>query len=348
MNKTKIKCVIWDLDNTIWDGKLRNSANIKLKPNIKEIIQHLYENGIIQSIVSKNYNTVGLSVLEKNKLDKYFVFSQINYLPKSILVKKIINFLNISAETVIYIDDDIFELNEVKKEIKNINIYNADNYLKLLEDKRFNFEIKSIEGNKRTEYLKTKEKRIIEEEKYVGLREEFMKNALTTLEILNFQKNFLDRIVELIYRTNKYNNLEKSDFNSEDILKYMYEKNNNIYVFKMSDIYGEYGIIGTLFFKLIDRKMFIDIFSISCRILGRGIAIAIFSSVINKMFMNNQIDKVICSVNYNEKNRESIILLNLLGFELKERKDNIFKFELNNIIDVKNEEYIHIKFRENI
>lgn len=50
----KIKCVIWDLDNTIWDGVLSEDKEVKLNDNIKEIIEELDKRGILQSVASKN------------------------------------------------------------------------------------------------------------------------------------------------------------------------------------------------------------------------------------------------------------------------------------------------------
>lgn len=56
----KIKCVIWDLDNTIWDGVLSEDKEVKLNDNIKEIIEELDKRGILQSVASKNnYDDAG-------------------------------------------------------------------------------------------------------------------------------------------------------------------------------------------------------------------------------------------------------------------------------------------------
>jgi HAD superfamily phosphatase (TIGR01681 family) len=50
----EIKCVVWDLDGTLWDGVLLEGDTVQLRSDIKNIIQTLDRRGILQSIASKN------------------------------------------------------------------------------------------------------------------------------------------------------------------------------------------------------------------------------------------------------------------------------------------------------
>ena len=344
----KIKCVIWDLDNTIWDGELKSNRNVQLKKGIRETLNTLYEKGIIQSIASKNYYSDAIARLKELEIDKLFVYPQISYTPKNIMIKKIIDFINIDQENVAFIDDDQFELDEVKNHFKSIKIYQSNEATKLITYDELNFDSISSDGKKRTEYLKVKEKRNFAEENFKGEKEEFLRNANTNIIIEKFSNNHIDRVYELINRTNKYNNFNKQIKTKSDILEYSNNVSNTVLVFKMNDIYGEYGTIGTMFYKIEDNKMYIDLFSISCRILGRGIAIAIFSNIINSLISEKTIKEVICHVEYTKKNRETIVLLNLLDFKLINDKNDDKEFVLNRNINKKNENYINIIFKENL
>lgn len=344
----KIKCLIWDLDNTIWNGNLKDNRNVQLKPEIKNILRELYERGVIQSIASKNYNIDAIKRLKELDIDRYFVFSQISYNPKSIMVEKIINLINVEEENVGFIDDNEFELNEVRKSFNKIKIYKAEEYTNLLLYPELKFEIISNDSKNRMEYLKLKERRIIDEENFNGAKEEFLHKVNTTIIVKKYRKEYIDRVRELICRTNKYNNRNKETIYNVDIIKYSKKNLNNILVFEMKDIYGSYGIIGTLLYKIENKKMMIDVFSISCRILGRGIAVAIFSRIINKLFDEDRINEVECKIKYTKKNRESIILFNLLNFELKNNKNDIIHYELKKCINVKNCGFINVIFEENI
>jgi HAD superfamily phosphatase (TIGR01681 family) len=72
--KHKIKCVIWDLDNTLWRGVLLEDNNITLRPGILNIIQTLDERGILQSISSKNDYALGIAKLKEFGIDEYFFY----------------------------------------------------------------------------------------------------------------------------------------------------------------------------------------------------------------------------------------------------------------------------------
>ena len=64
----KVKCVVWDLDNTLWDGVLveNGSEKLTLKPGIRQIIEELDQRGILQSVASKNNHDETLAVLKKH------------------------------------------------------------------------------------------------------------------------------------------------------------------------------------------------------------------------------------------------------------------------------------------
>ena len=340
----KIKCVIWDLDDTIWEGNLKYSNKVELKPKIQEIIKELNNRGIIQSIASKNYKNDAIKKLEALDLNQYFVYPQISYDPKAILVKSILEFINIDEEFVAYVDDDEFELNEIKKAFPNIKIYKSEEYLKFLNLSEFQVNNISDDSKKRTEYYKIMEKRIADEKEYIGLKEDFMRNSRTVIKICKFDNSYLNRVVELIDRTNKYNNGINNIVTKEHVLEYLKDRTCNIIVCSMKDKYGDYGIIGCMFFRKIDSKMVIDTFCISCRVLGRGIAVSIFSNVINNMFEKRKIKEVVCKVNYTKRNRESIVLLNLLKFDLINKDNDLFTFNLNRKADISNNQFIKVIF----
>ena len=69
----KIKCVVWDLDNTLWDGTLVEDGpgKLKLKPEIADVIRALDASGILHSIASKNNHDEAMQVLKRFQIDEY-------------------------------------------------------------------------------------------------------------------------------------------------------------------------------------------------------------------------------------------------------------------------------------
>ena len=66
----EVKCIVWDLDNTIWDGILSESEDVQLKPQIKDILIEFDSRGILHSIASKNNYRITILRSFVNKIQK--------------------------------------------------------------------------------------------------------------------------------------------------------------------------------------------------------------------------------------------------------------------------------------
>lgn len=157
MFQNKVKCVIWDLDDTIWDGSLVERDNVVLRENIADLIKRLDQNGIINSICSKNNYHEAKAILEKTGIWEYFVFSVIDFVPKGQSVKGIIDNLQLRPDNVLFVDDNIGNRNEVQYYCNNIMTADAN-------DKDFieNMEhlVRQAEGKSRLEQYKILENKI--------------------------------------------------------------------------------------------------------------------------------------------------------------------------------------------
>ena len=111
--KREVKCLVWDLDNTVWDGVLLEGDSVRLRHEVRHVICTLDERGILQSIASRNDYDEAMAKLEELSLAEYFVYAQISWGPKSTSLQNIVQRLNIGADSVAFIDDDPFERDEV-------------------------------------------------------------------------------------------------------------------------------------------------------------------------------------------------------------------------------------------
>ena len=70
----KIKLVIWDADNTLWDGTVfyKDKESIKIKPGTKEALKELDKRNIKSTICSRNYYEDAESMLKKFEIEKSF------------------------------------------------------------------------------------------------------------------------------------------------------------------------------------------------------------------------------------------------------------------------------------
>src|SRR5262249_32601793 len=96
----KAKCVVWDLDNTLWQGVIGDAGPENVSPNVAvlEMIRALDERGIVQSIASKNTYEIAWAKVESLGLADYFLYPAIHWGPKSESLKGIADELNINVD----------------------------------------------------------------------------------------------------------------------------------------------------------------------------------------------------------------------------------------------------------
>jgi HAD superfamily phosphatase (TIGR01681 family) len=90
-----VKCVVWDLDHTVWDGILLEDERVELRPGVLDIIRTLDERGILQSVASKNDHDRAMARLEALGIAEFFLHPQINWSAKGQNVEAIAKALKI-------------------------------------------------------------------------------------------------------------------------------------------------------------------------------------------------------------------------------------------------------------
>ncbi|HLO35523.1 MAG TPA: HAD-IIIC family phosphatase, partial [Candidatus Deferrimicrobium sp.] len=120
----KVKCVAWDLDNTVWSGVLVEDgpAALTVRPGVVELIRQLDERGILNTIVSKNDHDPAWAKVTELELAEYFVSPAINWGPKSASLRAVAEVLNINLDTFVLIDDQAFERAEVASELPQVRV----------------------------------------------------------------------------------------------------------------------------------------------------------------------------------------------------------------------------------
>ncbi len=262
MDFSKIKLVIWDLDETLWKGTL-SEEEVSLPEKNKDLIIRLTDIGIVNSICSKNYEDQVKNELDKYGLWDYFVFKSINWNAKGNRVKQIINDMQLRPVNVLFVDDNFSNIEEVKYFCPEIMTATPDIVNSLAEWSNHQ-ELKDL-NHKRLKQYKILEEKASQKQNF-NSNEEFLKSSNIILKI---HKNCLDeaeRIHELVMRSNQLNFTKKRD-SLEEIKRILKDETyNNGYV-TVKDNFGDYGIIG--FFSVKDNKCIHFLFS--CRTLGMGI-----------------------------------------------------------------------------
>lgn len=279
-NKGKIKCVIWDLDHTMWNGVLveDGAEKLTLKPEVKRVIETLDQRGILQSIVSKNNHDEAMAVLAQFGLMEYFLSPQISWQSKGEGVKAIAQRLNIGIDSILFIDDQQFERMEVESSCPGVRTMDATRYLTLPQLKECQASVTTESRNRRKMYQENEERREIQEsfkEDYKA----FLKHCEIRLKVSELTEENLERVHELTQRTNQMN-FSGNRYDREVLREMLGSPHLDTYVLACEDKFGSYGIVG---FGVVDKQepRLTDLM-FSCRIQSKRVEHAFLRTIIHR------------------------------------------------------------------
>lgn len=279
----KIKCVIWDLDNTLWDGILieDGAQKIRLKPGIVEVIKDLDERGILHSIASKNNRDEAISALKNFGLESYFLCPQISWQPKSGAIEAIAQQLNIGKDTLLFIDDSAFEREQVKNLHPDVQVLDAALYTKLPVLDECHVPVTSESRSRRLMYQVEKHRQNTAAnfgDDYAA----FLRYCDIHLNIRSLSVDSLDRVHELTTRTNQMN-FSGNKYDREVLTQILASPYLDTFVLDVEDRFGSYGTVG---FAIVDNRtpVMTDLM-FSCRIQSKRVEHAFLGYLMRKYIL---------------------------------------------------------------
>jgi FkbH-like protein len=277
----EIKCIIWDLDNTIWDGILLEGDDLKLKPGIDEVIKTLDQRGILHSIASKGSYDDAMEKLSEFHLNEFFLYPEINWNAKSKSIESIQKKLNIGMDTLMFIDDQPFERDEVKGEYPEVTCIDSSEYLALPSHPRLNPKFITRDSKHRRLMYIGDQQRKIDENNFQGPRKEFLKSLSINLIISKAKEGDLERAEELTVRTNQLNATGKT-YSYDELKIYMHSENHMLIMCEMNNRYGAYGKIGLSLVEISEDYFHIKLLLMSCRVMAFGVGTVLLSHIMHE------------------------------------------------------------------
>ena len=295
------KCVILDLDNTLWGGVIGDDGyeNIEIGTlgigkaftEFQKWLKELKHRGIILAVCSKNNESVAKEAFLKNKemvlkLEDISVFMA-NWDNKADNIKTIQSILNIGFSSMVFIDDNPVERQIVKENIPEITVPNLPEdpayYLEYLYGLNL-FENTGItsEDSNRTNLYQIEHQRLNLKKSFVD-EKEFLKSLEMLSLVEGFNKNNLSRVAQLSQRSNQFN-LRTIRYDESDIINYESSNQYENFTFTLNDKFGENGLICVVVLKQTkEATMFIENWFMSCRVLKRGMENFVLNTIVNKM-----------------------------------------------------------------
>lgn len=308
-----IKCLIWDLDDTLWQGTLSEDGDVALRPGVREVLLALDHRGILQSIASRNDPDRASQKLAELGIDHFFLYPQFGWGSKTDSVRKIAQEMNIGIDSLAFIDDNPYERYEVSTYLPDVYVYEADAAAELPKLLEFQIAV-SEETAKRRQQMMARWVRNTAEQQFSGTREEFLQTCDMRLSVRDARNGDLLRMVELASRTTQFNNLVQAPSMSF-IQSYMNSEGKYMYVGQMKDRFGDHGIVAMAMVHFHNSAAEIELFCISCRMEGRGIGTAFFGAVLSRIQQERPLlTEAVCRYRPQKRNRPALMLLQLLGF----------------------------------
>lgn len=335
------KCLILDLDNTVWGGVVGDDGweNIQVGHGLgigkaftefQEWIKKLKNRGIIVCVCSKNDEDKAKSPFEKNpemvlKLNDISVFIA-NWENKVDNIRTIQNILNIGFDSMVFLDDNPFERNVVRENIPGVTVpelpEDPGDYLEFLYSQNL-FETASYSNadKDRTKQYQVEAKRVTAAKAFTN-EADFLKSLNMVSEVKGFDKFNIPRVAQLSQRSNQFN-LRTVRYTENQITAIEQNDKYATFSFTLEDKFGDNGLIAVIIIEKKDSdNLFIDTWFMSCRVLRRGMENFILNILV-AYARENGFKKIIGEYLPTAKNGMVKKLYPNLGFEAIEKTETV-------------------------
>ncbi len=313
------KCIVLDLDNTLWGGIVGEDGfdGIKLSLSgpgagfiaFQQALLDLYNKGVILAINSRNNYEDAMRVIKTHPnmilRQNNFAAARINWDDKASNLKELAKEINIGLDSMVFLDDDSVNRALVKAILPEVETpempSDPSEYVKFLIGLSY-FDLTTLtDEDKMRGNLYVTERLRRESEKSFGNQQEFLKSLGLELQIFTDDPSQLARLAQLTGKTNQFN-FNKHELSEKDIADFINNKDYRVFYGRLTDCFGDYGIISFAVVKKGAELWQIEQFLMSCRAIGRGVEEA-FLAAIAKVAKDNQAKKLLITFVQTEKNK---------------------------------------------
>ena len=328
------KCLILDLDNTLWGGIIGDDGPDKIQIGelgigkaftaVQQYAKLLKDRGIILAVCSKNSETLAKEPFYSHpdmvlRMEDISIFVA-NWDNKADNIRKIQKTLNIGFDAMVFIDDNPFERDMVKQHIPDITVPDlpedpAEYFDFLVRQNLFEVSSFSEEDFTRTQQYQIEAKRT-EYRQSFETEEAFLENLEMKSKEDSFNSYSIPRVVQLIQRSNQFN-LRTIRYSESEIESISNSDQHKTFYFTLKDKYGNHGIVSLIILSKDASSLFIDTWIMSCRVLKRSMESYVLNRII-KFARENGFEYLIGEYIPSKKNILVADLYKELGFIYKD------------------------------
>lgn len=284
--KKRKKVLLLDCDNTLWGGVVGEDGYNKIilgdegigliYKNFQKVVKKLINSGVLIVLVSKNNEFDVKEVLKKNKnmilKEKDITAMKVNWQEKSKNIIELSKELSLGMDSFVFWDDNPIERKKVKMKVKGVTVIdpkkNIEEWPRQLASLNI-FESGQLtkEDKIKTQLYKIRDDFVNNKKNYDD-EVQYLKSINISVKVHEINKNNIVRAEQLCNKTNQFN-LNLKRLNQKEIIKLTKNKNYDLKMLSLKDDYGDHGLIAIYGINFQKDKFKIDLFAMSCRVLGR-------------------------------------------------------------------------------
>ncbi|MFF4102741.1 HAD-IIIC family phosphatase [Streptomyces sp. NPDC001903] len=331
----QVKCVVWDLDDTLWDGTLLEGDDLSVPEANRQLVRTLDEHGILQSVASRNEPDAAAEQLRAFGLDEYFLYPQVGWSAKSASLRAVAQELNISPESVLFVDDSEFERAEVAGALPGVRCMTRQELHALVAAGAvLPAQVTDDARRRRAMYL-AESRRRTHEVAFDGPAAEFLESLGMTLRVREASTADLARAAELTQRTHQLNTTGIT-FGQDELASLIRDPGHRVLVAELDDRFGTYGTIGLAVVATgttgragarDDASPWtIRLLLMSCRVMGRNIGTSLIAAVARLAAAHGA--GTVAHFRPTDRNRQMLVTYRFAGFNIESRTDDLVVLSL--------------------
>lgn len=280
-NTTIVKCVVWDLDDTLWRGILTEDREVTLSNEIRQVIVDLDNRGILQSVASKNHHDHAWAKLVELGVAEYFLLPKIGWGPKSDSVREIAEQLNFAHRTIAFIDDQPTERAEVAFHLPEVRCYSAEQATRLTGLPEFSPVRATTDSRRRRKMYQAGFRRDAARAEFRGPDTDFLRSLNLRVDITKASEEELSRVEELTLRTSQMN-ATGVHYSEATLRGLLADPDHEVLVVAIADRFGPHGAVGILLLETHDSVWHLKLLATSCRVVSLGAGATILDWLIDQ------------------------------------------------------------------
>jgi FkbH-like protein len=291
------KCLVLDLDNTLWGGILGDDGPDRLRlggdavgeghREFQKTILALHNRGILLAICSHNNEAAAMEVLRSHPemilRPEHFAAERINWLDKVDNLQSLAEELNIGLDSLVFLDDDSFQRQNVRERLPEVLVVDLPRDPVLYRNTLLQlgvFDTLRVTEEDRARGRMYQERRAYERlSAEVASLDDFLSGLEMESKVVPAEGAARTRLYQMVHKTNQFN-LTTPRYSELEFDGRTRAADYRVFGVHVRDRLGDSGIVGLVVLNLVDKVCEIETLLMSCRVLGRCVETGILGHIV--------------------------------------------------------------------